>query len=1522
MLLYGTDSIWLHRQKTANLPDSLDGSMARIGVFVIMQDVIMKPQQLTRLAVVLGIVLILSSFAGIIYAAPPKPDPPLNGITTAIFPSGFNVSKFADHDPAPGDVLPYTIVITTDASTTLSNVTISDTMPAETTFVPGSVTITPPDGGATTGTPPILVSGMTVISSATVSVTFAVTVNAPLAAGTNILNTAAITSSEYPTPTTAAVAVTVQNVAPVATGALITATEDIPVSDTLIATDGNGDALTFSITTPPSNGTASVVSGTGAYIYTPTQNYNGIDSFYFQATDGTSSSNAALMSVTIAAVNDPPAFDPIGAKIVDEGTLLSFSAHATDPDSAISGMGFNNLPAGASVGSGGADTLTFSWTPAESQGPGTYYPEVWASDGALTTTEVITITVNEVNLAPVLAAIGSKVVDEQTTLTFTAAATDADLPVNNLTFSLGGGAPAGANITPDGNFSWTPGEAQGAGVYTTTVIVSDDGTPVLTDSETITLTVNEVNTAPVLAAIGDKSVDVNTALNFTVSATDADLPANTLTYTLGSGAPAGATLGASTGNFSWTPTVGQAPGVYPITFIVSDDGTPVLTDSETITITVVDVADIKLTKTAPASTTAGSASPVIYSLVIDNLGPSPASTILLTDTLPAGVTFVSATPSGAGNCGIAGQTVTCNWAQILAGDLETAVIQVTVDADTTLDLTNVATATSTVTDRTPGNNSDATLTTVATSADVQLTQSDSADPVFIGDALIYTLDVINAGPSDATGVTISDVFSNSLTITGASAECTPSGQTVPCTLGTLTVGGTKSITVAVTPTTDGTAGSLATVSAPVSDPDPGNNTAPETTVILPHADLAVSKTGAPSPLAAGKTLTYTLVVTNFGPSTAQSVTLTDTIPSTVTLNTVTPSQGSCSGSATIVCDFGTLAANDTVTVTITVTPTQLGTLENIATVAAASPTDRDTANNTATVSVHITLEADIRLGMTAAPNPVIAGETITFTLPVTNFGPSGATNITIADVLPAGLTFSGGSAGCTAVGQTVTCAVGSLTAGNAAAVSIVAQTSPALTATIANTATASAYEYDPASGNNTATATTAVSTRADLQLTQTDNPDPVNATEIVTYTLTLTNAGPSDAQSVMLTDTLPSGFAAQSAAGCIAIGQNITCAIGTLAAGNVAVRQITAQVDGDAAGTFNNSAGASSATTDPDGGNNFTTATTTVSPAVDVAVALAGAPNPVIAGETLTYTLTLTNFSLHPATGTQASVTLPPDANFRSASAGCTESGGIVTCALGTLAANSATARTIVADVATTASATLQATASVSATEFDPTGGNNATTENTALATAADLSLAVAAPAETHISQTFSFTFTVANAGPSATTGTTLSAALPGNFSADSVTPSQGSCPDTSPLLCTLGGIDKGATAQVVVTGRATLTGTLSITGNVGSATADPAPGNESAQADIAVKINRIFLPLVLKPIPVQLSIFNDNTGGDVFFEVIGTGVSCTVPNNSTQFCGTFEPGTYQVRVNSACGSAIVSKTYKRGPVTTRIFCN
>src|SRR5439155_7923953 len=124
--------------------------------------------------------------------------------------------------------------------------------------------------------------------------------------------------------------------------------------------------------------------------------------------------------------------------------------------------------------------------------------------------------------APVLAAIGNTTVNELVLLAFTATATDPNAG-DVLTFSLDAGAPAGATIGASTSaFSWTPSEAQGPGSRPITVRVTDNGSPPQSDFETFTVTVNEVNQAPVLTPIGNKTVTAGSTLALTATATDAD----------------------------------------------------------------------------------------------------------------------------------------------------------------------------------------------------------------------------------------------------------------------------------------------------------------------------------------------------------------------------------------------------------------------------------------------------------------------------------------------------------------------------------------------------------------------------------------------------------------------------------------------------------------------------------------------------------------------------------------------------------------------------------------------------------------------------------------------------------------------------------------------------------------------------------------------------------------------------------------------------------------------------------------
>lgn len=179
------------------------------------------------------------------------------------------------------------------------------------------------------------------------------------------------------------------------------------------------------------------------------------------------------------------------------------------------------------------------------------------------------------NSPPVLQAIGDRVIDELTRLRFTAVATDSDTPPQTLTFSLDPGAPAGASISPSGAFKWRPSERQGPGLYHITVRVTDDGTPTLSATQTFSVTVNEVNSAPSFIDVRDKYVKAGALLSF-LTGVDSDWPTQNLAFSLEAGAAQGAAIDPVSGLFSWTPTDLQAPGTYSVAVHVIDDGVPPL----------------------------------------------------------------------------------------------------------------------------------------------------------------------------------------------------------------------------------------------------------------------------------------------------------------------------------------------------------------------------------------------------------------------------------------------------------------------------------------------------------------------------------------------------------------------------------------------------------------------------------------------------------------------------------------------------------------------------------------------------------------------------------------------------------------------------------------------------------------------------------------------------------------------------------------------------------------------------------
>ena len=374
---------------------------------------------------------------------------------------------------------------------------------------------------------------------------------------------------------TATVTITITSVndKPVAQDQSVASAEDTAKDITLVATDADGESLIYTVVNGPTNGT---LSGTAPNLtYTPNANFHGTDSFTFKANDGTIDSNTATVTITVTAVNDAPVAEAQSATTLED-TAIEITLVATDADGDTLTYTVVDVPTNGTL-SGTAPNLTY--TP-NANFVGTDSFTFKANDSTVdSNTATVTITVTAVNDAPVLVTISNATIPEMVAYTFTAIAADVDSV--NLTFSLVG-APAGASMTEAGVFSWTPSEAQGPGVYTFTVKVCDDASPALCAEQEVTLTVTEVNRLPVLTEIGDKSVVATNEVKFTATATDPDLPTNSLSFSL-VGAPAGATIDATSGEFSWMPTDLQV-GEHDFEVCVND-GTVTVCEEIPITVT-------------------------------------------------------------------------------------------------------------------------------------------------------------------------------------------------------------------------------------------------------------------------------------------------------------------------------------------------------------------------------------------------------------------------------------------------------------------------------------------------------------------------------------------------------------------------------------------------------------------------------------------------------------------------------------------------------------------------------------------------------------------------------------------------------------------------------------------------------------------------------------------------------------------------------------------------------------------------
>ncbi|MCL2091990.1 MAG: hypothetical protein FWH11_12475 [Micrococcales bacterium] len=936
---------------------------------------------------------------------------------------------------------------------------------------------------------------------------------------------------------------------------------------------------------------------------------------------------------------------------------------------------------------------------------------------------------------------------------------------------------------------------------------------------------------------------------------------------------------------------------------------------------------------------------LLYSVSVVNTGQDPATQVVSHDVLPPGLTYVpgslelipspgapstaltDAPGDDAGEYLIGSRTVqvrlgvsatATTGGTVAVGAAPRYTFQVTVDpaaGDTTV--TNSAD----VSYRTGTTDIPATYTVPPASVDVvaqaDLSVTKTLDPrptAAVGSGITGLITVTNHGPDTARNVRLTDPVPAGWDGVGASLPpgtpgwCTVTSGTVVCSLGDMADGATTVITVTGTTAPDSTATSLtntATVSTTSYDPSPTNNVASDTIVLDRAADLAVTKTAATS-ARPGDTVTWTLTVTNAGPSDAANLLVTDRLDDAaqagLTAATIVGGQGPDCPPPTdraVRCTIDRLPAGTSATVTVRgrlAADLTAGTsVGNSATVSSDTPDPDSTDNQTSATVTVAPPQADVRV-QKQGPASVVAGETITWTVVATSYGPSDATGVVLTDTVPAGVTgiVATTSRGdpCTVSGQTVTCPVGRLPSagaglpGAAATVTITGTVAPQTTGTLHNTATATASTTDPDASNDTATSDTTVTTRYNLSVAKTANRTtlPGAVPRAVTYTITVTNDGPSAARDVTLSDltplvltlgsaTSPDGTCDTSQATTPQPGNPdhglITCTLpGPIAPGTSAQVTVATQADQVLAGGPDVVETVSlQAADDTDPSDDSASWTLSGLPFVDLALDKSAAAQ-VTAGTSATYTFVLTNNN-DPGSGTDNIVALrpiltdrlPPGVSYSSAivtsgggqDVACSVTGQDLTCQLtqDLPAGQSATVQVTV-DIApdlaagTTLTNTAATVTADMTTNPDRNLANNSSTASSTVVAAADLAVTALTLDPVVATQTGPGSqrdvhLTLTNHGPSTAREVTFRIARTVDAFVVSTGTLPASCTSTArELVCTIAGSDLApgesvdVDYRIAVAGHAT-PGSYPDTVQVSSTTPDSDPDNNTAVTPIVV---------------------------------------------------------------------------------------
>jgi uncharacterized repeat protein (TIGR01451 family)/fimbrial isopeptide formation D2 family protein len=555
-----------------------------------------------------------------------------------------------------------------------------------------------------------------------------------------------------------------------------------------------------------------------------------------------------------------------------------------------------------------------------------------------------------------------------------------------------------------------------------------------------------------------------------------------------------------------------------------------------------------LSKTVSASS-AQRSDALTYTINYSNNSDVNFTNAIITDTLDSRLSFVSCSDS----CTQVGQDLSWNIGNLNIGDSGTLTVNATLQANATLGLlVNTANInTSEAPTISAAAYTSVLINEVAPSSSLSVSKSSSANTVISGDSLTYTINYTN-GPTSVTNAVISDTLDASLAFVSCSDSCTQSGQTITWNLGTLAANASGSVTVTVNVANNAQVGGLGNVaSIDSTETTPVNSNEVTVGVIDPVvADISIVKTASASTLKRGDTFTYTISYINSNLP-VSNVVITDTLDSRLTFQ-------SCAGCTSVGQDLtwniGTLAANASGSVTVTVLVNNNASLGNLSNTAIIDSTETTPKSSQTAISIIIDDPTPIlTIVASNTPNTINPGQSTTFTVNYTNQSTVAVTNATITTTLDPNLTLQSVCNGiCSQSGQTLTWNLGNLAVNANGSITLSVISSAGTPAGLISTQFDIASTETATNSSNAALAIIPVLTvsNPNLAITKTASANTLNPGDNISYQINYSNPSTTNAAAVSISDVLSSNLSFVSCTGsCVQVGQNISWTIPSLAFG-------------------------------------------------------------------------------------------------------------------------------------------------------------------------------------------------------------------------------------------------------------------------------------------------------------------------------------------------------------------------------------